>query len=99
MVLFACGMSEKPKFSKEFPLGQVHALLATMSRTWLPTWQTCSLALHRILLDISTSSASFHLTEPAGLSNPTAAVMLHLDRFLCAQAQKYWTSHQSTSKP
>lgn len=99
MVLFACGMSMKPKCTKESPLGKVHGLLATMSRMWLPIWQTCTVALHRTLLDILSSFASFYLTDPAALSNPAAAVMLYSDTFLSAEAQKYWTSHQSTSKP
>lgn len=98
IVLFARGMSEKPKCTKEFPLGQVHALLATMSSMWLPIWQTSILALHRTLLGIFNSSTSFYLTKPAGLSDPAAALLLHPGMFLSTEAQKYWTSHQSTSK-
>lgn len=87
MVLFACDMSEKRKCSKKSLLGQVHAPLATMSRIWLPIWQTSSLALHRTLLDILNSSTSFCLTVLAGLTHPADA-MLHLDTFLFVESQK-----------
>lgn len=94
MVRFAYRVS-----TEDSPLGPIHALVATMSRMWLPIWQTCSLAaLHRTLLDILSSSALFYLADLAGLSNPAAAIMLHSDTFLYAEAPKYWTSHQSTSK-
>lgn len=97
-VFFACGILEKPTWTRIFswpgPCSVGHHVQDVASH--LADFQP---GLHRTLLVILNSSPSFYLTDPAGLNDPTAPVMLHPDTFLSAEAEKYWTSHQSTSKP